>query len=139
LIGDSDKLLRQANDIIGQVFLIAAFFIMTGVPLAILILGIFNFIRALTRRGTIVLQGLTAIGIWIFLTYVIVMILIVIIFSLPYPLSPADEIKSNLVFIIGFVIYTAAGLALIYWTKVQAKLSRPTTSAPNAIPPPASP
>ncbi len=125
MIGEADKLLRQANDIIGQVFLVAAFIIMTGVPLAILILGIVNFIRAMTRRGTIVLQALAAIGIWIFLTYVIVMILIVIIFSFPYPLAPADEIKSNAVFIIGFVIYTAAGLALIYWTKVQAKLSRP--------------
>jgi len=120
---ETRELLRQANDIIGQVFLVAAFFIMTGVPLAILILGVVNFIRAATRRGTIVLQALAATVIWIFLTYAIVMILIVIIFSLPYPLSSADEIKSNVVFIIGFVIYTAAGLVLVYWTKAQAKLS----------------
>ena len=65
MIGESDELLRQANDIIGQVFLVAAFFIMTGVPLAILLLGVVNFIRAANRRGTIVLQALTAIGVWI--------------------------------------------------------------------------
>ena len=96
---------------------------MTGVPLAILILGTINFVRAAIRRGTIVLQVLTAIGIWIFLTYAIVMILIVVIFSLPYPLSPSDELKSTVVFIIACVIYAAVGLALIYWTKVQEKLS----------------
>ena len=98
---------------------------MAVVPFAILILGTINFIRALTRRGTIVLQALAAIAIWIFLTYAIGMILIVIIFSLPYPLSTADEWTSTVVFIIGCVIYSAAGVALILWTKAQAKLSRP--------------
>jgi hypothetical protein len=125
LIGDSEKLLRQAHDIIGQVFLYAAFAIMAAVPLVILILGTYNFFRAATRRGTIVLQALTAISIWVFLTYAIVMILIVIIFSLPYPLSPSDELKSTVVFIIGCVIYSAAGAALILWTRAQARLSRP--------------
>lgn len=52
--------MRQANDIIGQVSLVVAFVIMTGVPLTILTLGTLNFIRAITRRGTIVLQALTA-------------------------------------------------------------------------------
>ena len=108
-------------------FLYAAFAIMAAVPLVILILGTVNFVRAATRRGTIVLQALAAIVIWIFLTYVIVMILIVIIFSLPYPLSAADELKSTVVFIIGCVIYSAVGAALILWTKAQSpgKLSPP--------------
>lgn len=127
MIGDSEKLLRQAHDIVGLVFLYGAFAIMAAVPLVILILGTFNFFRAVTRRGTIVLQALTAIVIWIFLTYAIVMMLIVIIFSLPYPLSPADEFKSTAVFIIGCVIYSAVGAALILWTKAQAKLSRTPT------------
>lgn len=124
MIGNSDKLLRQANDIIGQVSLVVAFLIMTGLPLALLILGTINFARAVTRRGTIVLQVLTSIGIWIFLTYAIAMILIVIIFSIPYPLSPADELKSTAVFILGCVIYTVVSGALIFWTRAQAKLSR---------------
>jgi len=124
LIGDSEKLLKEAHDIIGLVVLYAAFAIMAAVPLVILILGTYNFVRAATRRGTIVLQALAAIVIWIFLTYAIVMILIVIIFSLPYPLSPADELKSTVVFIIGCVIYSAAGAGLILWTRAQAKLSR---------------
>ena len=119
MIGDSEKLLKQAHDIIGLVFIYAAFAIMAAVPLVILILGTFNFVRAATRRGTIVLQALAAIVIWIFLTYVIVMILIVIIFSLPYPLSTADELKSTAVFIIGCVIYSAVGAGLILWTKAQ--------------------
>ncbi len=96
---------------------------MGAVPLAILVLGIMNFVRALARRGTIVLQALAALAIWTFLTYVIVMILIVVIFSLPYPLSPANELKSTAVFIVACLIYVAAGAALVFWTKRQAQLS----------------
>jgi hypothetical protein len=98
---------------------------MGAVPLTILVLGTINFIRALTRRGTIVLQILAALVIWAFLTYAIAMILIVIIFSMPYPLSPANEFKSTAVFLVGCFIYIAIGAGLVYWTKRQAKLSGP--------------
>jgi hypothetical protein len=107
---------------------VAFFVIMGAVPLSILVLAVLNFARALTRRVTIVLQALVALGLWIFLTYVIVMIFIVVVFSLPYPLSQADELKSTVVFIVACLIYAAAGGALIYWTKAQAKLSRAAPS-----------
>jgi hypothetical protein len=120
------KLLRHANDIVSQIFIVIFFVVMGAVPLTILVLGTINFIRALTRRGTIVLQALAALAIWTFLTYVIIMILVVIIFSQPYPLSPANELKSTVVFIVGCLIYIAAGAGLIIWTKRQAKLSQTT-------------
>ena len=103
---------------------------MGGVPLAILVLAVLNFARAVTRRITIVLQALAALGLWIFLTYIIVMIFIVVVFSLPYPLSQSDELKSTALFIVSCLIYAAAGAALIYWTRAQAKLSRPASTNP---------
>ena len=130
--GGLEKLLRQANDFIGQILLVAFFVIMGGVPLTILVLALINVARAVTRQVTIVLQTLVALALWAFLTYVIVMIFIVIVFSLPYPLSRADELKSTAVFIVACLIYSAAGAALIFWTKAQAKLSR---SDPANLPP----
>lgn len=115
--------MRHANDIVGQILLVAFAIIMGGVPLSLLVLGVINFVRATSRRGTIVLQALAALVIWAFLTYAIILIFMVIIFSLPYPLSPADEVKSNGVVLMGALVYAAIGAALIYWTKVQAKLS----------------
>ncbi|HEV7475804.1 MAG TPA: hypothetical protein VGN90_17240 [Pyrinomonadaceae bacterium] len=115
--------MSRANDIVAQIFLVVFFIIMAGIPLGILVLSIMNFVRAATRRGTIVLQALAAIAVWTILTYVLVMILIVVIFSLPYPLSRADELKSTAYFIVGCLGYSAVGAALIYWTKRQAALS----------------
>lgn len=101
---------------------------MGGVPLVIVVLGIVNLARALTRRGTIILQVLASLAIWIFLTYIIVMIFIMVVFSLPYPLSTVDELKSNLGFLVATLIYAVVGAGLIFWTRAQAKLSRPVSS-----------
>ena len=121
--GDSE-LLRHANDIISQIFIVIFFVIMGAIPLTILVLGVINFIRALTRRATIVLQAIAALAVWTFLTYLIVMVLMVLIFSQPYPLSPRNELKTTAVFIVGCFIYVATGAALVYWTKRRAILSQ---------------
>lgn len=116
-------MLNKANDIVGQILLVVFFGLMGAVPLSVLILGVINFIRAVTRKGTIVLQVLAAFAVWIMITYAIVMIFIVVIFSFKYPLSDADNLKSTAVVILGTVVYAAVGAALIYWTRRQAKLS----------------
>lgn len=103
---------------------------MAATPLAILVLAVVNFIRASSRRGTIALQALASLAVWVMLTFGLIMILMVIIFSFKYPLSPADELKSTGVFIIGTVIYVAVGAALIYWTKRQSALSRSAVYSP---------
>lgn len=108
---------------VGQILLVVFFILMGGVPLAILILGIINSVRAVTRRGTIVLQVLASMAVWIFLTYAIVMIFIVVVFSFQYPLSVADNLKTTAIVILGTVVYALVGAALIYWTRRQAKLS----------------
>lgn len=115
--------MRHANDIVGEILLVAFFVIMAATPLAILTFGIINFVRAQTRRSTIVLQGLMAIAAWTILSYVIFMLFIVIVFSFPYPLSTADELKSTGLFLLGCAIYTAVGALLVFWTKRQARLS----------------
>jgi len=115
--------LRHANDIIGEILLVAFFVIMAATPLAILTLAIINFIRAATRRATIVLQALVAVAAWTILTYVLFMLFMVIVFSFPYPLSGNDEFKSTGLFLLGCAVYTAIGALLVYWTKRQAKLS----------------
>jgi protein-S-isoprenylcysteine O-methyltransferase Ste14 len=116
-------LLNKANDIVGQILLVIFFGLMGAVPLGVLILGVINFIRAVTRKGTIVLQVLAAMAVWFVLSYVIVMIFIVVVFSFQYPLSDDDNLKSTAIVMLGTVIYAAVGAALIYWTKRQAKLS----------------
>lgn len=126
-------MLRQANDILGQVLLVVFFVIMGGIPLGILVIGILNFARATTRRGTIVLQALASLVIWTFLSYVVVMIFIMVVFSFPYPLSRANELKSTAIFFAGCLIYTAPGAALIYWTKRQKNLSRTTREDTVAV------
>ena len=116
-------MLNKANDIVGQILLVVFFILMGGVPLAILILGIINSVRAVGRWGTLVLQVLVAMAVWIVLTCAIVMICMVVIFSFKYPLSDADNLKSTAVVILGTVVYAVVGSALIYWTRRQAKLS----------------
>lgn len=106
---------------------------MGGIPLAILILGTLNFVRAVTRHVTIVMQVLASILIWGFLTYAVVMIFIVVIYSVPYPLSPANELKTTGFFILGCFFYAAAGAGLIYWTKRQRQLSSPAQADQAAV------
>lgn len=126
-------MLRHANDILGQILFVVFFILMGGVPLGILILGILNLVRSVTRQGTVVLQALASLLIWAFLSYVLIMIFIMVVFSLPYPLSPVDEWKSPAVFAVGCLVYAAAGAVLIYWTKRQAKLSRTAPGDTGAV------
>ena len=72
----------RANDIIAQIFIVIFLVLMGGIPLAILILGTVNFVRAVTRHVTIVMQVLASILIWGFLTYALIAIFIVVIYSL---------------------------------------------------------
>lgn len=103
---------------------------MGGVPLTIIVLAIINVARAVTRQITVLLQALVSLALWIVLTYVVIMIFIVIVFSLPYPLTRADEVKSTATFLVSCLIYSAAGAALIYWIRIQARLSRPPCKSP---------
>ena len=52
------------------------------------------------------------------------MLAFVVSFSHPYQLSAAEEWKITGLFIIAFLIYSAIGVVLIYWTKIQARTSR---------------
>jgi cytochrome b561 len=112
----------KANDILAQIFIIVFFVVMGGIPLTVWVLGTINFVRATTRRGTIVLQVLVSMAAWVILTYALVMIFVVVIFSMPYPLSRANEFKSTAFFIAGCFVYMAVGALLIHWTRRQAAL-----------------
>ena len=97
---------------------------MCATPLAILVLGILNFIRALSRRGTIVLQALASLVLWIMLTYGLVLYFMMLVFEAEYPTTQVAEWKNTGWFVLGGLIYSLAGAALVYWTRRQAKLSR---------------
>jgi phosphoglycerol transferase MdoB-like AlkP superfamily enzyme len=116
-------LFRQANDFLGTILLYAFAIIMGGIPLAILVLTIINLIRATSRRGTIVLQALASIVVWVLLTFVLIMVLMVTILTFNETPSQANEWKSTGVVILGTLIYVGVGAALVYWTKRQAALS----------------
>ena len=116
--------MRRLHDFLGQVILVVLFFVMCATPISILVLGIINFIRALSRRGTIVLQALTSLILWIMLTYGLVLYFMILVFEAEYPKTAVEEWKNTGRFVLGGVIYTLAGAALVYWTRRQAKLSR---------------
>jgi len=103
---------------------------MGATPLAILIIGTINFVRALSRRGTIVLQVLASLVLWIFLTYGIVLIFMMMVFNASYPSSTTDDWKMTGWFILAGLIYTIAGAALVYWTKGQVNLSQTPKTSP---------
>src|SRR5207248_1749661 len=74
LTEESEKVSKQVNDVLGQIWVIAFFAVMGATPLAILLLGILNFVRDSINRTKIVLQAVGALAIWTFLTFIIVMI-----------------------------------------------------------------
>jgi hypothetical protein len=118
-------LLRHANDILGQILVIAFFAIMVITPLIILVLAIVNLRRDTPRQGKTILQAVSAVVIWACLSFVIVMIFFMTVFSHPGTGSPSYEMKANAIYIGGTFIYFIVSGALIYWTKSQTKRMPP--------------
>ena len=116
--------MRRLNDFLGQVILLVLFFVMGATPLVVLVLAVMNFIRAQSRRGTIVLQALASVIVWIFLTYALALIFMMMVFSATYPSSDFNDLKSTGWFALGGFIYTMLGALLVYWTRRQARLSQ---------------
>jgi hypothetical protein len=118
-------LLRHANDILGQILVIAFFAIMVITPLIILTLGIVNLLRDTSKRGKSILQALGALAIWVGLSFAMVMVFFMTVFSYPGTGSPSNEMKANAIYIGGTFIYFIVSGALIYWTKSQTKRMPP--------------
>jgi hypothetical protein len=114
-------LFRHANDILGQILLVAFFAIMVITPLIILVLAIVNVQRDSMRLGKSILQAVGALGIWICLSFVIVMIFFMTVFSYPVNASPSNEMKANAIYIGGTFVYFVVSGALIFWTRSQTK------------------
>lgn len=74
----------------------ALFLVMCATPLSILILAVFNFVRALRRRGTIVLQVLVSLVLWIFLTYAVVLYFMILVFEDKYPMTSNGKLRGGL-------------------------------------------
>ena len=92
-------------------------------PLAIVALGILNYIRG-ARRTEIVVQALASLVIWTILTVTIVMIFFMTVFEYPAYRSGSDEMKSNAIFVGGSLIYFLVSGVLVfwsYWTKRKTK------------------
>jgi len=90
-------------------------------PLVILVLGVLNFRRDKMRQAKSALQALGALAIWGFLTYVVVLIFIMTVYSYPVNASHDNDLKANAIYFGGCFIYFLAGGALIYWTKRQKR------------------
>jgi len=112
---------RQVNDILGQILLLAFVAVMVITPLAILVLGIINFRRNKMRQVKSVLQALGALAVWVFLSFVIMMIFFMTVFSYPVNSSRANEWSANIIYFGCSVIYFLVGGVLIVWTKSQTK------------------
>jgi protein-S-isoprenylcysteine O-methyltransferase Ste14 len=117
---------QRTGDLVGEIHAIALFIVMGATPLAILALGIRNYIRSTVNRTTIVLQALAALAVWIFLTFAVFMIFFMTVFEYPAYRSRADEIKSTVIFLVGTLVYFVVAGLLIYWTKRQTRRSQVT-------------
>ena len=112
------------KDTLGQIHAILFFAVMGLTPLAIVALGILNYIRGGARRIEIVVQALASLVIWTILTVTIVMIFFMTVFEYPAYRSRSDEMKSTAIFVGGSVIYFLIGGVLVfwsYWTKRKTK------------------
>jgi hypothetical protein len=114
-------LFRHANDILGQILLVAFFAIMVITPLIILVLAIVNVQRDSMRLGKSILQAVGALAIWICLSVVIVMIFFMTVFSYPVNASSSNEMKANAIYIGATFVYFVVSGSLIFWTKSQTK------------------
>ena len=115
---------RQINDTLGEVVAIAFLVVMCATPLVILVLGIVNVVRDRLYRATVAFQALAALGIWTFLTVVILSIFFMTVFEYPAYRSSADELKSTVIFAGGAAIYFLTAALLIFWTIRQRKRRR---------------
>jgi hypothetical protein len=118
--------LRQVNDILGQISLIG-FCVVAGLtPVVILVVSIVNFARFAARRVAILLKTLAALAIWVFLTFGFIMAFMVLVFPGPgyAARTQSDDLKVTVIFIVAIVIYALAGSGLIYWIKRQGKRSQ---------------
>jgi len=118
-------MLRHANDTLGQILVVLFFAVMCITPLVILVLGTLNFRRDKMRQAKNALQALGALAIWAFLTFVIVLIFFMTVFSYPVTSSRANELTANAIYIGGCFVYFLIGGVLIYWTRRQTRAMPP--------------
>jgi amino acid transporter len=118
-------MLREVNDILGQILLVAFFAVMFITPLVVVVLSIVNFRRDKVRQVKTVFQSLGALAIWVFLTFVMVMIFFMTVFSDPGNSSRANEWSANIIYFGGNLLYFLMGCVLIVWTRGQTKRMPP--------------
>ncbi len=112
---------RQTADILGQILVFLFFAVMVITPLVIMVLGVVNFRRDVLHQGVMVLQTVAALAVWTILSFAIVMIFFMTVFEYPAYRSQADNLKSNIIFTAGGVVYVLVSAVLIFWTKRQTK------------------
>ena len=114
-------MLKQANQLLGQIVGVVFFAVMCITPLVVLVLGFLNYRRDRLRQAKRALQALGALAIWAVLTFVLIMIFIMTVFSYPAHVSQANEFTANAIFTMGSFFYSVVGAVLIIWTKRQTR------------------
>jgi hypothetical protein len=110
-------------DIAGQITLYGFFFTACATPIAVLALAILRFIQSDKPRYGFALKGLAALLIWGVLTFVVISLFIVIVFSVTYDQASREavDLKMTIVFALVCWIYALAGGGLVYWVQRRAK------------------
>lgn len=114
-------MLRHVNDILGQSLVVVFFALMVITPLVILLLAVINVRRDTMRQGKSILQAVGALAIWSCISFGILMMFFMTVFSYPVTSSPTNEMKANAIYIGGTVFYFIVSGALILWTKSQTR------------------
>ena len=109
-------------EIAGQIILYGFFFTACATPIAVLALSILRFIQAEQARYRFALKGLAALLIWGAVTFVVVFIFFMMVFSVPYDRASREavDLKMNLVFGLFCMIYALIAGVLLYWVQRRA-------------------
>jgi hypothetical protein len=110
-------------EIAGQITLYGFFFTACATPIAVLALSILRFIQAEQARYMFALKGLAALLIWGVLTFVVVSVFIMMVFSVSYDQASraAVDLKMTIVSALVCSIYALAGGGLVYWVQRRAR------------------
>lgn len=117
-------MLRQINDFLGPILLILFAIIAGAIPIIILIFSVLNAVRRRVHWIIVVAKAFSALLAWLVLTYAVVLIFMMVVFSASGRTTTAQDLKMTGIFIVECVIYTLTGLGLIWWVRRNGRNPR---------------
>lgn len=108
------------EDIIGKIILYSFEAVGIALPLFVLVQSIWNLVRAVDGRGTIILKALVVLAVWAFVSFTFVMIIIMYVFEVDGMADKAAASRRTTILASALtLVYIALGFAMAYWVRLQ--------------------